>query len=157
MRWPREDAKQVEVLLAVGLITLVIGFAILTQFPPSAFNYHDDFQKYLAHPVRMLATGTLFGSPLSAIGSETLGGLAFLHAFPLLVAPVEYINGVDAILGLLLLMMLGASAGWGRAGALAGRGTGSPAHRVHQSAIRERVGAVYRRRAHGCGGLAAGG
>lgn len=114
LRWPSEDSAQVEALLAAGLITLVIGFAILTQLPPGAFNYHDDFQKYLAHPVRMLATGTLFGSPLSAIGSETLGGLAFLQAFPLLVGPIEYINGVDAILGLLLLMMLGASAGWGR-------------------------------------------
>lgn len=114
MRWPKEDFAQVEVVLAVSLIAIVVGFAVLTQLPPSAFNYHDDFQKYLAHPVRMLATGTLFGSPLSAIGSETLGGLAFLHAFPLLVAPVEYINGVDAILGLLLLMMLGASVGWGR-------------------------------------------
>ena len=71
MRWPRADAAQVEVLVTVGLTTLVIGVAILTQLPPSAFNYHDDFQKYLAHPVRMLATGTLFGSPLSAIGSES--------------------------------------------------------------------------------------
>jgi hypothetical protein len=114
MRWPREDSAQVEVLVTVGLITLVVGVAIFTQLPPSALNYHDDFQKYLAHPVRMLATGTLFGSPLSAIGSESLGGLAFLQAFPLLVAPVEYINGVDAILAFLLLMMLGASAGWGR-------------------------------------------
>ena len=114
MRWPKEDFAQVEVILAVALIAIVVGFAVLTQLPPSAFNYHDDFHKYLAHPVRMLATGTLFGSPLSAIGSETLGGLAFLHAFPLLVTPLEYINGVDAILGLLLLMMLGASAGWGR-------------------------------------------
>jgi hypothetical protein len=120
MRWPNQDAAQVEVLLAVGLIALVTGFAVLTQLPPSAFNYHDDFQKYLAHPVRMLATGMLFGSPLSAIGSETLGGLAFLQAFPLLVAPIEYINGVDAILGFLLLMMLGASAGWGRLAPLPG-------------------------------------
>jgi hypothetical protein len=120
MRWPRQDSGQVEVLTAAGLITLVIGVAIFTQLPPSAFNYHDDFHKYLAHPVRMLATGTLFGSPLSAIGSESLGGLAFLHAFPLLVAPVEYINGVDAILAFLLLMMLGASAGWGRLAPLPG-------------------------------------
>jgi len=62
----------------------------------------------------MLATGTVFGSPLSAIGSESLGGIAFLHAFPLLVAPIEYIYGVEAIFGLLLLMLLGASAGYGR-------------------------------------------
>lgn len=50
------------ILLAGGLIVLVIAFAILTQLPPGAFNYHDDFQKYLTHPVRVLATGTLFGS-----------------------------------------------------------------------------------------------
>ena len=27
--------------------------------PALQFNYHDDFQKYFAHPVRMLATGSV--------------------------------------------------------------------------------------------------
>jgi hypothetical protein len=62
----------------------------------------------------MLATGTLYGSPLSALGSETLGGQAFIHAFILLIAPIQYINGADTIFGLMLLMCLSAAAGWQR-------------------------------------------
>ena len=110
----REDA------LAGGFIAMVIGFTVATQLPPEAFNYHDDFQKYFAHPVRMLATGTLFGSPLSALGSETLGGQAFLHAIVLAFFPIPFINGADAVFGLLLLMILGADVGRRRLAPLPG-------------------------------------
>src|SRR5262249_35092577 len=88
------------------------AFAVATQLPPDVFNFHDDLQKYFAHPVRQLATGTLLGSPLSALGSETLGGIAFLQSFVVSIFPLQYINGVDAIFGLSLLMILGAAAGW---------------------------------------------
>ena len=57
----------------------------------------------------MLQTGTLFGSPLSALGSETLGGQAVLHAIALNHFPVQYINGVDAVFGLLLCLLLSVS------------------------------------------------
>src|SRR5580692_3970764 len=43
----------------------VLIFTVATQVPPRAYNFHDDFQKYFAHPVRMLETGTVFGSPLN--------------------------------------------------------------------------------------------
>ena len=106
--------------LAGGFIAVVIGFTVATQLPPQAFNYHDDFQKYFAHPVRMLATGTLFGSPLSALGSETPGGQAFLHAMALAFFPIPFINGADAVFGLLLLMILGADVGRRRLAPLPG-------------------------------------
>ena len=94
-----------EVLL-LGLI--VVGLMVLTmssQLAPRVFNWRDDLQKYFAHPVRMLETGSLFGSPLSAIGSETLGGLAFVQASVILWLPLQAINGADAILGLLLCLV----------------------------------------------------
>ncbi|MCZ6862313.1 MAG: hypothetical protein O7I42_18915, partial [Alphaproteobacteria bacterium] len=92
----------------------VLAFVIATQLPPAAYNYHDDFQKYLSHPVRMLQTGTLFGSPLSAIGWETLGGQAFLQGFVTAHFPVQYINGFDAVFALFLCLLLIAGFAWQR-------------------------------------------
>jgi hypothetical protein len=54
----------------------------------------------------MLETGTVFGSPLSAMGTQTLGAQAFLDAFVVALFPIVYINGVDAIFGLFLCLML---------------------------------------------------
>lgn len=81
--------------------------ALVAVFAPRAFNFHDDFQKYFAYPTRMLATGTLAGSTLSALGSETLGAQSFLHALVLSVLPIGYINGVDAVFGQFALMVSG--------------------------------------------------
>jgi len=89
-------------LLALGVVWLV-GHA---ELPPSAFNYHDDFEKYFVHPLRMLQTGTLFGSPLSAIGTESLGGQAFLQAIVVRHFPTPYLFNVDSLFALLLCMLL---------------------------------------------------
>jgi hypothetical protein len=88
------------------LIAVIMYFTVQTQLPPKVFNWHDDFEKYFAHPVRMLQTGTLFGSPLSALGSETFGGQAVLHGIVLNHFPIPYINGVDAVFGLLLCLLI---------------------------------------------------
>ena len=88
------------------LIASILFFTVKTQLPPRAFNWHDDFEKYFAHPVRMLETGTFFGSPLNALGSETLGGQAVLHGIILNHFPIQYINGADAVFGLLLCLLL---------------------------------------------------
>lgn len=97
-------------LVLIGLIVFaVMSFTISTQFPPEIFNHHDDFEKYFAHPVRMLQTGTLFGSPLSAIGAETLGGQALLHGVMLNHLPAPFINGVDAVFGLMLCLLIAVS------------------------------------------------
>ena len=103
--------ENAEALAAGALILAVTIFAIYTQLPPRVFNFHDDFQKYFAHPVRMLQTGTLAGSTLSALGAETLGAQAYLHGFVLSVLPIGYINGVDAIFGLFALMVIAAATG----------------------------------------------
>lgn len=96
---------------ALAVAALAIAFAIVTQLPPALFNHHDDLEKYFAHPVRMLATGSLYGSPLSALASETLGGMAFLHAFVVAAFPIQYINGVDAVFGFGLLTTIALTAG----------------------------------------------
>ena len=96
----------VSLLIAVAMI-----FTIATQLPPGIYNGHDDFQKYFAYPVRMLETGTVFGSPFSAMGTQTLGAQAFLDAFLVALFPIEYINGVDAVFGLFLCLMLASQFG----------------------------------------------
>jgi hypothetical protein len=111
LSWIGQTEEIAEVLIAAVVILAVTLFAIVTQLPPRAFNFHDDLQKYFAHPVRMLETGTLAGSTLSALGAETLGGQAFLHGFALSIRPIGYINGVDAIFGLFALMVVAAAAG----------------------------------------------
>jgi hypothetical protein len=96
-------------LLVALAIAVVVGFAAATQFAPAVFNVQDDLEKYFAFPLRMLATGTLGGDPLNALGSETLGQQAFLQAFICLFLPINYINGFDAVLCLALAAMLAAS------------------------------------------------
>jgi len=73
---------------------------------PQAFNFHDDFEKYLAHPVRMLATGTLGGSDFNALGTETLGGQAFLQSFVLNHFSIVYVNAMDTVFAFLLCLLL---------------------------------------------------
>jgi hypothetical protein len=97
------EMPPVVVVLVIAIVTV---FTIATQLPPGMYNGHDDFQKYFAYPVRMLETGTVFGSPLSAMGTQTLGAQAFLDAFVVALFPIIYINGVDAVFGLFLSMML---------------------------------------------------
>ncbi len=61
-------------VMTVGVVALaILAFTIATQLPPSAYNAADDYAKYFFHPVRMLATGTLSGSAMSDLGSETPG------------------------------------------------------------------------------------
>lgn len=88
-----------------GMLVGVMVFTVTTQLAPKAYNWQDDLQKYFAHPVRMLETGTVFGSPLSAIGAESLGGLAVVQSCALLWLPIRAINGADAVLGLLLCLV----------------------------------------------------
>src|SRR5580700_9002035 len=84
----------------------VLSFVVVTQVPPAAYNFHDDYQKYFVHPVRMLQTGAVFGSTLNDIGFDTIGGQAFLDGFVVAAFPIRYINGLGAAFALFLCMML---------------------------------------------------
>ena len=108
------STKGWQLLGCAAVIAAVLAFVVATQLPPSAYNSGDDYEKYFAHTVRMLETGTVFGSPLSCIGSETLGGQAFLDAFEVAAFPIAYINVVDAVLGLLLCLVLACHSTGGR-------------------------------------------
>jgi hypothetical protein len=87
-------------LLAVG------GFLAAHLVPQKSYNIYDDFEKYFAYPMKMLATGTLGGNRLSAIGGETLGGQAFLQGFVVAHLPPAYVGTLDTFLGLLLCVAL---------------------------------------------------
>jgi hypothetical protein len=103
--------------VAIGiLMAVLVALAAACLLPSRVFNPWDDFTKYFVFPVRMLQTGSLFGSPLSGIGSETLGGKAFLDGFIIIIFPITYINGTDAILGFVLCLLLVAEFAGGRGG-----------------------------------------
>ena len=95
--------------LAIAALALIpAGFVAATQLPITLFDFLDDFSKYFAYPMRMLATGTLAGSSLNSMGAETLGGQAFLDGFVLAHWPFSAINAVDGVFGLMLCgLMLG--------------------------------------------------
>jgi hypothetical protein len=97
-------------------IVCILGFVVATALPPAAYNVADDYPKYFFHPLRMLAYGTLFGAPASALGSETLGGKAFIDGFVAAFFPLKCLNASDAVLGLFLCLALAARIGVARAG-----------------------------------------
>jgi hypothetical protein len=94
------------VIVWLIIAAAIIGFAAVTQAVPTAFNYADDYQKYFAHVARMVETGTLAGSPLNTLGSETFGGQAFLQALFVAHLPFATINSADAVFCFGLLVLL---------------------------------------------------
>lgn len=112
--WPRSRAERIHRLVWFGLVAGIMGYTLSTQLEPTLFNQHDDLQKYFAHAARMVQTGTLFGSPLNALGSETLGGQAFLQGFVVGWSSLIDINAVDAGLCLLLTLLVAGGIALGR-------------------------------------------
>lgn len=98
--WFADAAPHLSIIVAVGV------FVVATLMPSAAFNYYDDFHNYMAYPLRMLQTGTLFGSSFNSLGIVTLGGQSFLQGFVLSYFPPQYINGFDLFFGLLVCMLL---------------------------------------------------
>lgn len=93
--------------VASGFVMLLVA---ATLVPAITFNYRDDFQKYFVHPIRMLQTGCVQGSSVSAIGFETLGGQAWLHTFVVNLAAPEMLNAVDLAIALPLSIAIVATA-----------------------------------------------
>jgi len=93
-------------LPAAIVILIAFIFVAHTISSPKAFNFHDDLEKYLSHPIRMLATGSLAGSAFNALGSETLGGQAFLHGFAAAHWPLGYVNTIDSVFAFVLCLMM---------------------------------------------------
>ena len=102
----RQNLRSPAVWLPVTALLAAYVVLAATVMTPSAYNYHDDLQKYFIHPVKMLATGSLYGSPLSAVGSETLGGQALLQALFVHNLGMKAINAFDSTFCLLLACAL---------------------------------------------------
>lgn len=98
--------ERIYYLIWIALTLAIAIFTIVTQLSPTFYNQHDDLQKYFAHVAKIVQTGTLFGSPLNTLGSETLGAQALLQSLAAGPFGFSYINAVDAIFCLLLLMVL---------------------------------------------------
>ncbi len=112
--WPVTRGEKLYLVCWSAIMLVLMGFTIATQLAPRLYNFFDDFQKYFAYPVRMLETGTLYGSPVNALGSETLGAQAFLHGFIVAHFPIYFINGVDGVFCFALCLLLAGCAALGR-------------------------------------------
>ena len=112
--WPEERAARRYRLVFYILMLGLMGFTATALLFSKNFNNGDDFGKYLAHAVRMVQTGTLRGSPLNALGSETLGGQAVLHGFFVGHLPIDSINGADAVLCFGLCLAMAGGLAWRR-------------------------------------------
>jgi len=97
-------------VLILGLTCLVCA----TQLEPRHYNRSDDFGNFFAHVLRMVQTGTLYGSPLNALGAEVFGGQAFLQGFVAGFFPLSYINAFDAVFCFFLCLALVGSVAFAR-------------------------------------------
>jgi hypothetical protein len=102
--WGR--GSQWQMALTGAAILILMGFTIAFSLAPSLYNAGDDFQHYFPHAVRMVETGTVYGSPLNGLGGITLGGQAFLHSFIIGFFPIRFINGTDAVFCFFLCLIL---------------------------------------------------
>lgn len=93
--------------LWIAPVMIHTGFLGAYLTPPAVFNYHDDFEKYLVHPLRMFLTGNVAGGVFDAVGAETLGGMAYLQGFVAAFFPGLQVAAVDAVFmsGLFLWMV----------------------------------------------------
>lgn len=105
-RPPAGRAHLGSLIAATLILAGVLAFATLIGLFPKVFNYHDDYQKYFVYPVKMLATGSLYGSPLSSIGKETFGAQSFAQAFFVQHLGIRGINAFDAVFCLVLMTAL---------------------------------------------------
>jgi len=86
------------------ILTFMVSYPM--QALPTAFNMHDDFEKYFKYPVRLLQTGSLDTGPFDSLGVTALGGTSFLQVFPALLGPLPFINIMDSVLALTFCMLM---------------------------------------------------
>lgn len=101
-------------LLWSVLVIVLCGFVSATQLKPRLFNPRDDLENFFSHAVRMMETGTLYGSPLNALGAEGFGGQAFLQGFVTGFFPLPFINAADAVFCFFLCLALTGSVAFRR-------------------------------------------
>lgn len=99
-----KNFKKTYCLYLLPIILLIIS--IISSINPDAYNYHDDYQKYFVHTIKMLETGSVFGSTLNAIGPQTLGGQAFFQSFFISFLGLNSMNIFDSIFCLSVCIIL---------------------------------------------------
>ncbi len=92
-------ASLLNLIFPTLLVAIAVIFFTVTLLPSGVFNWVDDFDMYILRPVRMLQTGTLSGDLFGLIGLDSLGAQSFLQGFFLLILPVDYLPGFDAVFG----------------------------------------------------------
>ena len=89
-----------------AILALIWVLCAATVAFPDAYNSYDDFQKYFVQPVKMIETGSFYGSVLSTVGKETFGAQAALQSLFIGFLGLSAINAFDAVFCLLLAAFL---------------------------------------------------
>jgi len=92
--------------LPVLIILAVSIYLAIYLLPASAFNYHDDYYKYLPRLFRLLHTGKVGGTPFDFVGIDSFGAFTLLQVFFVEHLSFKFVNGFDAVLCFLLSGLL---------------------------------------------------
>jgi hypothetical protein len=99
-----QNFRKINLIFILPIILLMLS--VFSSLNPDTYNIFDDFQKYFLHPVKMLETGSIFGSNLSALGRETFGGQAFFQSFYVTWLGLRGLNIFDSIFCLCIIIFI---------------------------------------------------
>jgi hypothetical protein len=99
-----QNFRKINLIFILPIILLMVS--VFSSLNPDTYNIFDDFQKYFLHPVKMLETGSIFGSNLSALGRETFGGQAFFQSFYVTWLGLRGLNIFDSIFCLCIIIFI---------------------------------------------------
>ena len=93
------------------LLALIVVLSVLVRYGTSVafFDFHptDDYQAYMAFPVKMLQTGSLGNDPFSDRRiSSSLGGKYFLDSFALTFGQEKNLHLMDSGVGFVIFILL---------------------------------------------------
>ena len=99
-----QNFRKINLIFILPIILLALS--VFSSLNPDTYNIFDDFQKYFLHPVKMLETGSVFGSNLSALGRETFGGQAFFQSFYVTWLGLRGLNIFDSTFCLCIIIFI---------------------------------------------------
>jgi len=100
------SCRRVPFVCCLLFLFLLLVLLSVWQLTPMFFNISDDYQKYFVQPIKMLSTGSMFGSPLAALGKEIFGGQGFFQAFFVNVFGLKAINVFDSVMCVMLVVAM---------------------------------------------------
>lgn len=99
-----EMLSRIAVIPAWGWLTLLFVAWRVGASVMGGLNSHDDLHGYLQLPVRIIQTGTMAADFFNERRLVVFGGQSFLQAMYLQLTPLNWANGLDNGVGILLIL-----------------------------------------------------